>query len=174
MKSSSVYYKRIKKIAKFIAEGNVLSIDPSCGSASSLPGWAHYQAGVLVNSGVIKVDITQDLYHRLKVIADEVKTLSFNCNASVLVYEDIPTGKFGRFGMNKTSVASLQRALGATMGASMADHSIGIRPNVWKKLARPSYKKGDERDAIEMGYIICKVAREILDDKPKKKTKAKA
>lgn len=174
MKVTSVYYKRIRKIASLICEGNLLAIDPSCGSTSSLPGWAHYRGGVLIASGVIGVDITMDLYPRLQVVADGVRSLSYNTNASVLIYEDPPAVRFHKSGRTSSgSQASLIKSVGAIMGASMADHAIGLRPSVWKKMVRATYVKSDERDAIEMGYIVIKVAKEILDASSSKKAKAR-
>lgn len=164
---STVLYKEIRALAPLIMETNLLAIDPSCGSTNSVPGWAHFRNGFLVDSGVMDIDIGAPLHIRLQQVMRATHKLASTTNATILAYENVPAVRFhGRGRYTAGSQASLLKAVGVVMAASMTDHAIGLRPSVWKKLVSATYVKSDRNDAVEMGLIVCQYARHIMREHP--------
>lgn len=155
-------YKSIAKHCSDLALGTVVSIDPSIGSGKggSLPGYAVYEAGELVKSGVFEIQESTDVPWRLQSLTDHLFCLYEEHRPDVLVYEDIPAQNHGG---NAVGHASLLKAVGAILSVPGPDGFVGIMPVSWKKLVRPGYVKGDEADAIEIGWICIQEARRILD-----------
>lgn len=160
-------YANIREAALGLTRGFVLVVDPSMGSASSLPGYAVYAAGDLIDSGVLQVHTEGTRWHRLKEVYRQLENLSTAWNPSVCVYEEIPVSAHA--GRSQVSHASLLLALGVTMAAVEAEAFVGIPPITWKKFVSPEYIKGDEQDAIEMGRIVIAMARELLIKDPPRK-----
>ncbi len=159
-----------------ILNGIVVTIDPSIGSTSSMPGYAVHIAGVLQESGVLKIDRSGSIPQRLQELTHRLRKLYSTWNPDVLVYEDIPSQRFG--GGNANAHASLLKAVGATLSVSGPECYVGITPSSWKKMARPEYVKSDENDALEISYIVLQEAARIgeLEEarKSRKKTKKEA
>lgn len=123
--------------------GKILSIDPSIGSQSSMPGYAVFVEGKLVASGLIPVDRRKSTEERLQQLAKWVSSLGGVYD--LLLIENV------QFGMRRNS--SLLLAAGALMGASSAPLVIQVPPAFWKPRTGEDYIKGDERDAIEIGRV---------------------
>lgn len=169
-------YGEIRSCLTPLLYGTVICIDPSIGSSSSQPGWAIYMAGHLIRSGILKIDPTGDIPTRLQELRRLLRNLYQTRPPDVLVYEDIPAQRHaaGGAGGNAVGHASLLKALGAILSVSGPRHFVGILPVSWKRLARPTYEKGDEADAIEIGWIVLQEARRILEtDPPGKKRSGK-
>jgi hypothetical protein len=66
---------------------------------------------------------------------------------------------------NAIAHASLHKALGVILSVPGPTGFVGIMPFSWKKLVRDTYVKGDEADAVEMGYVAIEVAHEIMISK---------
>lgn len=160
-------YQHIRDACKELVEGVVLVVDPSIGSSSSLPGYAVYRAGVLLDSGVLEVHVDGTRWHRLKEVYRQLENLSKAWAPDVCVYEEIPVSAHG--GRSQVSHASLLLALGVTMAAIEAPAFIGIAPQSWKRLVSADYVKSDEQDAIEMGRIVIDMAAEMLRIDPPRK-----
>ncbi len=155
---TSQTYKEIRENAVLLVSGTVLSIDPSIGSYSSMPGWAVYEAGELVESGRLELDPSLPIPLRLSRL---VRKLALLPVPDILVYEKLPVSAHGG-GRSQVGHASLLMALGATLSVYGELPTVGIMPISWKKLVRPEYVKGDEADAIEIGHIVVTSAKDIL------------
>ncbi len=151
-------YKEVEKLRGPLVYGNVLSIDPSIGSTSSSPGWAYYQAGKLIDSGVIHTGGSHlELWQRARRLGDSLRALCSEYKVDVLIYEDIPATS----GFNQNAIASLLKAVGVVLSCTTSSHVLGIHPASWKGYVRPEYKKGDQEDAIEIGRIAIALAAHI-------------
>lgn len=145
-----------------LLEGSVLVIDPSSGSASSQPGYAIFQAGQLMDSGIIKIDHSKEVPRRLQDIAEALRRDFQPVN--VLIVEDIPVRAFGR---NAAAHATLLKSVGTILCAAQYDKYVEISPSVWHAWLSKDppqargYKKGDEWDARVMGYCIMDLAAEL-------------
>lgn len=156
---TSKAYSDIQDNLKGILEGVVVSIDPSIGSSSSMPGWAVYRAGQYVASGTFDIPVHKHIPHRLRMLANHIRKLYNEYSPDVLVYEDIPAQRYGMG--NAVAHASLLKALGAILSVPGPEGYVGIMPVSWKKLVRDTYQKGDEADAVEIGYVVIECAAQI-------------
>ncbi len=167
----SQLYSGIEKYHKLVTQGRVLSIDPSIGSTSSMPGWAVYQAGELQESGTLRIEVVESIPIRLQELARQMRELIRQYQPDILVYEEIPAQRHG--GGNAVAHASLLKAVGVILSIPGPTSWLGIYPKSWKRLARASYKKGDEEDACEIGYCVYEVARWYEREEAGKKAKRK-
>lgn len=160
---TSKAYQNIEDNLKGILEGVVISIDPSIGSSSSMPGWAVYKEGKYIESGIFEIPIHKSLPERLRILSGRVRKLYNEWLPDVLVYEDIPAQRYGMG--NAVAHASLLKALGAILSVASEEGGpegyVGIMPVSWKKLVRDTYEKGDENDAVEIGYVVIECAAQI-------------
>jgi len=156
---TSKAYGNIEDNLQGILEGVMVSIDPSIGSSSSMPGWAVYRAGQYVTSGTFDIPIHKSLPDRLRILANHVRKLYNEHSPDVLAYEDIPAQRYGMG--NAVAHASLLKALGAILSVPGPDGYVGIMPVSWKKMVRDTYTKGDESDAVEIGHVIIECAAQI-------------
>lgn len=163
---TSKVYEAISKARLALAEGIVVAIDPSVGSSSSLPGWAIYVRGELITSGVLEIDRNADIPTRLQQLAYLLRKLYTEWDPDVVVYEDIPAQRYG--GGNANAHSSLLKAVGVTLSISGPEHYVGILPISWKKCVREGYIKGDEADAIEIGYICIEEAKRLIQEEGRK------
>lgn len=153
---------QINRCRKQILEGKVLAIDPSSGSASSLPGYALFEAGKLKESGLIELKIGKELPRRLEDLARSLRE-DFE-EVDVLVIEDIPVRSHGRHG---GAHASLMKAVGCILGAAKRKQTVEMAIPTWKSYLRktveqfPDYNKDDDWDAIVMGYCAIDLARTV-------------
>jgi hypothetical protein len=161
---TSQTYQDIEAAAEDLVYGTVLCIDPSIGSQSSMPGWAIYEAGLLTSSGVLHIDPTGTQVERLRFLGGVLRSLFETFDPDVLVYEKVPVSAHGG-GRSQVGHASLLMASGVVLSIPGPDYTVGIMPISWKKLVRPTYRKGDEQDAIEIGYICIEEARKILGER---------
>lgn len=166
-------YSDIHEARNVIAHGVVLSVDPSIGSTSSMPGFAIYSAGELVTSGALVVDPHAPRWKRLKEVYRQLRNLSKQYGVDACVYELVPVSAHG--GRSQVSHASLLMAVGVTIAAVDARAFVGIPPVSWKRYAREDYKKTDEADAVEIGRIVIEMAQLLISQEaavvPTKKKK---
>lgn len=151
-----------QRAVKAVLTGLMVVIDPSSGSSSSMPGYAIFKEGKLIDSGVMQIDHRKEVPRRLQDIS---KCLSSEFpEADVLVIEDIPSRSFGR---NAIAHATLLKSVGCILASSKYHRFIEISPSVWHAYIKrepkeaEGYVKGDEWDAKIMGYCILELAREI-------------
>jgi hypothetical protein len=157
-------YSTIRNCLTQLIEGRVLSIDPSIGSTSSLPGWAYYVSGELIASGEIEIDPSLPIWKRLRLLVHGIRKLYREYEPDVTIYEEIPPQRHG--GGNAEAHASLLKALGAILSVSGPDYYVGIHPISWKPMVRSTYVKGDKEDAIEFGWIVIEEAKRIRETDP--------
>lgn len=135
----------------------MLAVDPSTGSTSSLPGYAIYEAGELVESGLIQVDVSAARNKRLFEIR---RTLQEEFEIpDILVLEHISGLPFGPMRFAPEAFAGLHRGVGAILSAFNVDSVIEVPPNIWKKHVDEHYRKGDEADAVYIGRYVVNQAR---------------
>lgn len=157
-------YKDISYNAAGLVSGVVISIDPSVGSGprGSMPGFAVYKESFFFDSGLITLPVKEDLPYRLQALGSFLSLLYQQYQPDVLIYEDIPAQSHGR---GAAGHASLLKAVGAILAIPGPDAFVGIMPISWKKIARPTYVKSDENDAIEIGWVCIQEAKRILKEK---------
>lgn len=166
-RKNTVIYKAVKKHANILAGGWVLAIDPSCGSASSDPGWAIYEKGELQDSGIIEITKSKDLVYRLQELRRGVSGLQETYDPDVCIVEHIPPRRFGRGG-SATGHSSLLQAMGVCLASTDARVLMRVRPRDWQALAAAVWsrsKKSDKADAEGIGYALISLAKEIMDGK---------
>jgi len=159
--------QQVSRVIPQILGGNVLAIDPSSGSRNSMPGYAVFQEGVLIDSGFIEVARDREFNRKLFLIS---KTLREEFpTPDVLVVEFIPPFMKGS-GFSK-SIVSLQRAIGAIIG-SIDRPLVEVPPITWHKHVPKDYQKTDEKDAIMLGYTAvltaCRLSERPLPLLPEK------
>lgn len=159
-------YPQMKKYHKLLLRGTILSIDPSIGSNSSMPGWAVYGQQELLDSGIIEINPSQSVPIRLQTVSRKVRQLVDMWKPDILVYEEIPSQRYG--GGNANAHASLLKALGVVLSVPGPTAHLGLHPLTWKRLVRDGYEKGDEEDAIEMGWIAIDIAKWFLEEEENK------
>jgi hypothetical protein len=152
-------YGDIESNLQGLIHGLVVSIDPSIGSTSSMPGWAVYRRGELINADIFVINPAHSVPDRLRTLHNHVRRLYKKYNPDVLVYEDIPAQRQG--GGNANAHSSLLKALGVILSVPGPDGYVGLMPVSWKGEARDTYTKSDVNDAIEMGYVAITVAKRI-------------
>lgn len=147
------------KVAAFthkdiLLKGKVLVLDPSCISTSSLPGWAEFLCGELVDAGVIDgISPGRPLAERLQFLHNQITE---NFDTDLLIIEAITSG--GQKNMDSTL-----QARGVMIGAVNTDKIISISPKAWQTWVKQHYKewkKDDHEDAIAMGKCIIGLVNE--------------
>jgi len=158
---STLLSKITKKVAKEILGGTLLAIDPSCGSASSQPGYAIYREGVLTESGILEIEsISRDVGYRLRDLRSMLSDLSEENHIDVLVVEHIPARRYG--GGGAAGHASLLNAEGVCLASVDAPRILRVRPQTWHSMKPEGWEKTDTWDAIAIGHCVIKIAREKL------------
>lgn len=164
---ASKVYPQIQGNLHLLLKGNVIVIDPSIGSSSSQPGWAHYRASQLMDSGTLSINPEWSVPERLQELRRQMYNLYKMLDPDILVYEDIPPMRQG--GGNAAAHASLLKAVGAILSIAGPRAFVGILPVSWKALARDTYVKSDENDAIEIGWVVLTEADRIQEQDPPRK-----
>ncbi len=135
--------------------GKVLAIDPSSGAYDrktghkTQGGWALFDQGQLVSSGVYDVDgaaKAERLASLHTVFVEE-----FQSEVDVLVLEDI---------WGYIASQALVQACGIIIGSVGTSHLIELNVSTWKAVATRlgGWIKGDESDAIYMGVAAMCIA----------------
>ena len=159
---TSKTYRAIKPVAELLLSGKVLSIDPSTGSKSSQPGFAWFEKGELIESGMIEINHTLSSSTRLFSIAESIRT-EFE-EPDILLVEGITLVMYKGSKMNMKAMASLQKAIGAIIGARPFKHVIEIPSSAWRHHKPENYDKTDEMDAISIGFCAINTALSIIED----------
>ena len=153
-------YQQLKEHHDKITTGRVLAIDPSSGGSSD-PGFAYYYAGTLAESGTIQCDGRLPVERRLRHIAESLAG-KYQDRVDILVVEKI---------RGRKAPAQLQWSIGSiiTAVAGRGDPTYTIPPLIelpittWKRYAKQctGYEKGDEADAIMIGFALIEETKEI-------------
>lgn len=161
MNKTSKTYQAIKPLTHHILNGTMLCIDPSTGSQSSMPGYAIYKKGVLVEYGIIQVDSKLNRSVKLYEISRTIRE-DFD-PADVLVVEYIPPVSY-KGGMSSVAVMALQKGIGAIMAAHPYENMIEIPSSAWRNYLPDGYEKGDDWDAVAIGNCAVCVALEVVQN----------
>ena len=145
----------------------IIGIDPSCGSSSSLPGYAIWEGGEITDTGVIDMPLSAELHERLAYLAVALRD-EFPL-PDVLVVEDIPPRRYG--GGSATGHASLLRATGAIYAAREWPEVVRLKPRTWRAHRPADWVKGDAEDARALIYAARKLAELIPE--PRKRGQGK-
>lgn len=163
----TTFFAKIRKHRDKVLHGRVLYVDPATGATSN-PGWALSDNGVLVDSGEIvglrgdTPERLQQLYKRLS----ELGTLSWG-RLDMLVVEQL---------RGSMVAAQLHWSVGVILAALPAEIVCELPIPVWKSAARadPDYRKGDEADARAFCAAVVAVASGLQsDDGPSNATRRK-
>jgi hypothetical protein len=165
-------------VARAVLDGRVLVVDPSIGSkragkeGGSLPGYSIWVGGHLEDSGTITTrDHGGSTHRRLVELARSLRD-DFPGQWDVLVVEDIPMLRFEKFGRSLASQIPLHRATGAILASVDATHLVEIHPATWRAFLADAEDydaregevgaKGDESDAIVLGFAAQKIADAVF------------
>lgn len=148
---------------KHVLKGSVLAIDPSIGSKSSMPGYAWFEDGELIECGTFELPRTLGKHLRLyelgRIMREEFEV------PDVLAVERIVARPFkGGAGMNTHSLASLHKAVGVIMGALPIKHMVEVATKAWMPYIPESMpEKSDMRDAISIGLCVVAKSEKIAE-----------
>ena len=163
MNKKSKTYQRIKPLVETILTQNMLCIDPSTGSYSSMPGYALFKKGKKIESGIIEVDPKLNKSLKLYEIARTIREDFSDTAIDLLVVEYIPPMSF-KGGMSGVAIMSLQKSIGAIMGAMPFTNLLEIPVASWKAFKPKDYVKTDEYDSICLGLCAIGIATWIVEN----------
>lgn len=156
-KYTSKLAQEIEQYADLLKHGVLLAIDPSSGSAGSLPGYALFKQGVLQDCGLISLPRgTRAISNRLYLLRESLLT-EFK-KPDILAVEYIaPVFPTKNGGFLHKSASSLTKSVGAIM-STWDVPVIEPAPTTWHALVREAmvkrgedptkYPKSDVNDAI--------------------------
>jgi hypothetical protein len=159
--------KGVERCADLLADARVLAIDPSISSASSSMGYAVYEAGQLVDAGIIDIRASLPKNRKLQEIR-KVLTSDF-MDIQVLVIENIAPmrvagpGDFHKQAAITKGWKNLHQATGAAIASVDAEHVVEVAPVTWRKYLKGDYEKSDAADAVLIGYAAIADACDYLD-----------
>lgn len=149
-----------EKHRELILSGTMMSVDPSSGGPGSNPGWALWEQGRFVKSGMISIVGSRATPSRLGTLLEQVST--FN-TPDIMIVEDVGIirGKFPT--MNKSLIWSV----GVVLAALKPKVVVEIMPKSWQKYTdKDTYIKSDENDAVMLGWAAICMALKIDDKCP--------
>lgn len=157
------FYLAVKESWHLLLDGPVVSVDPSSGSASSMPAVAYFKDGELKSSEEIRLNIKDGLHTKLYQLSSH---LWLNTpKGAALVYEDV--AHMGK-GFAQQSMTPIQRSIGAVLSAFPWTVAIPVMPGSWKKMVGPDYVKSDIEDAKAIGYAAIALAKHFQDKEKNK------
>ena len=158
---STQAYKDIRAAVEPILLGDMLVIDPSVGSDSSMPGYALYEAGVFKEKGTIEIESVGErpavrLTELGKCLREDFAT------PDVLVIEKISAKSWDRR-RGASGHASLLKSVGTILGTHDWPAIVEIPPRQWSFIRDEHYVKGDANDAEYMGKAVIAVAEYLRE-----------
>lgn len=151
-KGYAAFYSKVAEHKDKILGGTLLAIDPSSGSGKSMPGFAVFEAGILVNCGTIAFPKKKaPVYDRLQHLTEQVAKI-LPTPPDVLVIEEI-----------HKNIAHLYLlwSVGVSIAAAKSPVTFELPINCWKALAKVSddYHKTDAEDAVIIGRTLIELAK---------------
>lgn len=135
--------------ADVLANGRILAIDPSSGSAGSMPGFAYVVGGSLVEAGTFDIEL-REVSARLWAFAEALRR-DFSDKVDLLIIEEIPPFmQSAGSSFRSRSVVNLHMSVGAALGVLGFKPVIYVPPSAWHadvKRLPFDYKKSDDTDA---------------------------
>lgn len=152
----------VKKYRSLILEGSLLSVDPASGG-SSYPGYAIFDAGVLMEYGTIDLPKGQDIHLRLQELCRTLRDEFIV--PDVLVVENIPPFMSTAVGDKKNfanrAVINLHKSIGCIVGSVRCKALVEVTPGSWRQMIPEDYLKSDENDALMLGLRVLKEAYDL-------------
>jgi len=139
--------------------GTLIAVDPSSGSAGSLPGFAVYREGVLIESGMLDIPRSGPIWHRLQALRTSLDALVYEYKPELLAVEHVFIKG------NSKSMTNLQRAIGVIMSCAPGD-VIEVGSTTWRKHIPEGYWKADDNDAVAIGYAVIEAAARLTGREP--------
>lgn len=157
--------EKARDLQEQILRGSMLCIDPSSGSRQSLPGWAVYSAGVLTDWGVVEIpshwlNKGSGIPHRLRYIAEAFRGAWPGKEWDLLAMEDVKLDN--EKGTLVNAIESLMLAKGAITAAIPWKEYVGVHAMAWRSIRPEGYEKTDASDAILIGELMIRLAREVI------------
>lgn len=167
----------LRKYRDIILSGRIVCIDPSSASKSSKPGYAIFEAGVLVEAGILDIADKYDLRVRLRLVHEELQ--QFIEGTNLVIIEAIPlrpirtkldAAASGKTWMNAKAFSSLTQALGVTKAAFPKEiPQLDLPATLWNRVAREQgwgmsdtgeVIKTDTTDAVRIGMTAIHLVSE--------------
>lgn len=139
--------QQVQRYRPLILQGTLLAIDPSSGSEGSMPGYALFKAGKLVENGILRLPLGAELHVRLQALRKLM--LEFE-TPDVVVVENLPP--FMTF--NSKSVLSLHKSVGVAIACTDCSALVEVTPGSWHRNTPAGYIKSDAHDAFLMGMTV--------------------
>lgn len=144
-----------ERYSGLLEKGRILAIDPSSGSKGSMPGYAYFEGGAYIESGIFDIPLG-DIQRRLWSFATALKE-NFP-EIDVLIIEQLPPFmQSGGSSFRSRSVVNLHMSVGAAFAVLGYAVTIGVAPASWHADARKlnfEYEKTDENDALILAYSV--------------------
>lgn len=145
--------QEVEQYADQILSGRMLAIDPSSGSHSSLPGYALFEAGKLVDCGTVDLPQgTRALHNRLYLLRHTLQN-EFDKPDLLAVEKIAPVmpSKGGSF--LHANASSLIKSVGAILSCWDVP-TVEPAPMTWHSMTPPEYRKNDVADACAIGWSV--------------------
>jgi len=157
----------VEQYQDILLNGEMLAVDPSSGSSGSLPGYALFRKGQLVDAGTIELPRgTRPLSNRLYLLRNALAT-SFD-KPDLLTIElisPVMPSKGGTF-LHKNA-SSLIKSVGSIL-STWDVPVLEVSPMTWHSMTPPQYKKDDVQDACMIGWaVFITLARLTGTEEPK-------
>jgi hypothetical protein len=143
-----------------VLTGTLLAIDPSIGSGSSMPGWALFQGGVLMESGIIQLPPFGAKHQRLRRILEVLQNEFEEPDIFAIEHISPSTTRWN---------TSLIMARAVMLAAQKWKVVLHVAPRTWRARCPKDYTKTDEGDAIQIGRACIQIAQELSCPKQGKK-----
>lgn len=155
-------YSEVKRCGRDALTGTLIAFDPSTGSKSSMPGYAIFKKGKLVESGIIQVNSAARRNVRLYSITQAL--LNEFPEPDVIAVENIPPVQYNRGrAMGGWALVAIQRSIGAIISCFDSEY-IEVAPKAWQSYKFDGYNKSDEHDAICIGICVIETAKQIYGE----------
>jgi len=149
---SSIKFQQEAALARdAVLSGTMLCIDPSSGG-TSIPGYAKFNNGVLLDKGEIQIKSKDPIHKRLRFLNGALR--SFGHSDVVVIEYNTPTAHI-----------YLKYALAVTMGALSCDYCLLMPIDYWKRFLRftgeyKTYQKSNANDAVTIGRTMIRLSED--------------
>jgi hypothetical protein len=155
--------RTLRRFPEKVLHGRMLVVDPSSGSTTSMPGYAEFLNGVLVDSGTIQIPYSKAVHKRLRYLRDCLDRDFANERYDVLVLESLSIMQSTR----RRAMSLLLESVGVFLACIESDEVAYVAPASWHAYVRrkygDSYVKSDEADARVMGELVIEEAKAIVE-----------
>lgn len=168
-KYKSVLSTQVIQCNPQIRGGTLLCVDPSSGSLGSLPGYAVFKKGLLVDAGIIALPrgtraIANRLWQLHRALHDEFEQPDLLAVEWIAPVFPTAKGRDGRAGhFTHKSASSLTKSVGAIMSVWDVP-TIEPTPATWHSITPPGYVKSDCHDAQMLGWACLTVLARVLGE----------